>query len=321
MKNALNRSIPNKKAKRPLTPYNLFFRFHRIKIIQASSSGINDRSSILQLVKAKPGLEDTPAVELERMNPSEMHAISRGIVRQEMQDKLLPFDGKRSHRKIPGTMGFADMSRLMCDEWKLVDESTKSIFEELAEDGKRLHKERSLESSSRIVTHVTVRGDDVPSLNLIDQDRKTQNAASMPSRNVFDSFSMSSQCILSGIRDVSANSNQCFPSAHVIKESSPHFEDDAYAATLSPKCTPLTNEMVNTVTQKSKSKPKAHVPDPNFDFNLDNFNDAEEFCSYICTSEAEVNESDDDDNDDEFCRYIDTHIHLVDNEHMSVFDV
>eukprot|EP00956_Cyclotella_meneghiniana_P035080 scaffold111178_cov50-Cyclotella_meneghiniana.AAC.1 len=125
MKNALNRSIPNKKAKRPLTPYNLFFRFHRIKIIQASSSGINDRASILKLMNAKPGLEDTSAVELERMNPSEMHAISRGIVRQEMQDKLLPFDGKRSHRKIPGTMGFADMSRLMCDEWKLVDESMK----------------------------------------------------------------------------------------------------------------------------------------------------------------------------------------------------
>eukprot|EP00956_Cyclotella_meneghiniana_P020816 scaffold37211_cov47-Cyclotella_meneghiniana.AAC.1 len=296
MKNAnLNRSISNKKAKRPLTPYNLFFRFKRIKIIQASSSGINDRSSILQLVKAKPGLEDTPAVELERMHPSEMHAISRGIVRQELQDKLLPFDGKRVHRKIPGTMGFAEMSRLMCNEWKLVDESTKSIFEELAEDGKRLHKERSLESSSRVVTHVTVRGDDFPSLNLI--DRKTQNAASMPSRNVFDSFSMPSQCIRPRIRDVSADSIQCFSSANVINESSPHFEDDAYAATLSPKCTSLPYETINIVTPNSESKPKAHVPDSNWDFNQDNFNDIEEFCRHICASEAEVNDSDDDDDD------------------------
>ena len=319
MKNAnLNRSIPNKKAKRPLTPYNLFFRFKRIKIIQASSSGINDRSSILQLVKAKPGLEARPAVELERMHPSEMYAISRGIVRQELQDKLLPFDGKRAHRKIPGTMGFAEMSRLMCDEWKLVDESTKSIFEELAEDGKRLHKERSLESSSSVVTHVTVRGDDFPSLNLI--DRKTQNAASMPSRNVCDSFSMSSQCIRPRIRDVSADSIQCFSSTNVIKESSPHFEDDAYAATLLPKSTSLPYETINNVTPNSESKPKAHVPDSNWDFNQDNFNDIEEFCRHICASEAEVNNSDDDD-DDEFCRYIDTHIHLVDNEHMSVFDV
>ena len=212
----------------------------------------------------------------------------------------------------------------MCDEWKLVDESTKSIFEELAEDGKRLHKERSLESSSRVVTHVTVRGDDFPSLNLIDQDRKTQNADSMPSRNVFDSFSMPSQCIRPRIRDVSADSNQCFSSAHVhvIKESSPHFEDYLpYAASPSPKSTPLRYEMANTITPNSESKPKAHVPDSNCDFNQDNFNDIEEFCRHICASEAEVNDSDDDDDDDEFCRYIDTHIHLVDNEHMSVFDV
>eukprot|EP00956_Cyclotella_meneghiniana_P014800 scaffold22318_cov62-Cyclotella_meneghiniana.AAC.1 len=106
MKSAnLNRSIPNKKAKRPLTPYNLFFRFKRIKIIQASSSGINDRSSILQLVKAKPGLEARPAVELERMNPSEIHAISRGIVRQEMQDKLLPFDWQEISSQDPRNDG------------------------------------------------------------------------------------------------------------------------------------------------------------------------------------------------------------------------
>ena len=298
----------NKKAKRPLTPYNLFFRFKRIKVIQASSSGINDRSSILQLVQATSGLENIPAIELERMHPRDMHALSRKIVRQELQDKLLPFEGKRAHRKIPGTMGFAEMSRLMCDEWKLVDESSKSIFEELAEDGKRLHKERSLELNSTNVTHGAVRVDDFPSLNLLDRDRKTHIAASMPCGNVFDEFkfSMPSQCMLPRSRDVSADSNQRFASAHDVKEASPCFEDDPYAATFSPKCTVLPYKTENIVTPNLQSKPKAHVPDPMFDFNA------------VSTSEVEIDDSDE---GDEFCHYIDTHIHLVDNEHMSVFDV
>ena len=298
----------NKKAKRPLTPYNLFFRFKRIKIIQASSSGINDESSILELVQTTPGLENMSIFELERMHPREMHALRRNIVRQELQDKLLPFDGKRAHRKIPGTMAFAEMSRLMCDEWKLVDESTRSIFEELAEDGKRLHKERSLELKSTIVTHGAVRDDDFPSpsFNPIDQDSKTQSAASMPSRNVFDHCSMPSQCVRPRIRDVSADSNQCFASAHAVREASPCFGDHLHVASLSSKCTPLSYKTVNIVTPNPPRKSKTHAPDPTFDFNA------------VSTSEVEGDDSND---GDDFCRYIDTHIHLVDNEHMSVFDV
>ena len=126
------RPAPIKKGKRPLTPYNLFYRYKRIKIIQARSSGISNRSSILQVVQTLPGLENNPTFAVGGMLPQEKHALSRAAVRQELQDKLLPFDGKRAHRKTPGALAFADMSRMMYGEWKLLDEFSKSIFIELA---------------------------------------------------------------------------------------------------------------------------------------------------------------------------------------------
>ena len=147
------RPTPGKKGKRPLTPYNLFYRYKRIKIIQARSSGISNRSSILQVVQTLPGLENNPTFAVGGMLPQEKHALSRAAVRQELQDKLLPFDGKRAHRKTPGVLAFADMSRMMYGEWKLLNEFSKSIFIELAEEGKKLHREQR-SSESKLETKI-----------------------------------------------------------------------------------------------------------------------------------------------------------------------
>eukprot|EP00956_Cyclotella_meneghiniana_P027826 scaffold63419_cov52-Cyclotella_meneghiniana.AAC.4 len=273
-----------KKGKRPLTPYNLFFRYKRIKIIQASSSGISSRSSILKLVRSVPGLENRTTFALELMLPQEKHALGRAAVRQEMRDKLLPFEGKRAHRKTPGTMAFADMSRMMYDEWKLLDESSKSIFVELAEDGKKEYREqRSSESDS--IQSMVCHNDDFHH-NLIDQEPETQNVVAMPSHNAgFASFSMPSltDCPQDAIFDVS------------------------------PK-TSLQNELeckaVNIVTPNTPSKPK---------LQLANFGSNPTFKSNpLYTSEAESYSSD----EDEFCRFIDANMHLVDDvEHKSVFDL
>ncbi|KAL3765013.1 hypothetical protein ACHAWO_001975 [Cyclotella atomus] len=142
MSSVKNDEAPPSRRKRPLTPYNLFYRFKRAKIIEAisTSSGSLGKTDILQVVQAVPGLEDMSSCELNRLHSNDIYLKSRDIVRREMRGRLLPFEGKRSHRKThPGMIEFLEMGRMMCDQWKLVDEPTKSIFKELAEEGKRLH--------------------------------------------------------------------------------------------------------------------------------------------------------------------------------------
>jgi hypothetical protein len=125
--------------KRPLTSYNIYYRFKRSRII---SSGKADKESILKLIAVAPGFEDISPDDFVKLNPKDAFAIRRGIVRKEMLGNLLPFEGRRPHRKRHGMMSFIEMSRAMCDHWKAVDERTKGIFHELAEEGKKLHRER-----------------------------------------------------------------------------------------------------------------------------------------------------------------------------------
>jgi hypothetical protein len=133
------------KPKRPLTPYNLFYRYKRSVILNASSSIKGDEDKIRKLVDVVPGLENVPSSVLYALDPNEIYTLSRDNIREGMKDNLLPFEGKRSHRKKHGMMNFVEMGRMMCDQWKNVDNSIKDIFQELAEEGKRLYHRRLLE--------------------------------------------------------------------------------------------------------------------------------------------------------------------------------
>ena len=129
-----------KKSKRPLTPYNLFYRFKRGMILNACSIDNNPgRDTIRKLVEAPPGLEAFTESELRALHPKDIFAISRDIITHELKDNLLPFEGKRSHRKTHGALGFVEMNRVMCSQWKTLDASIKSVFQELADQGKLLY--------------------------------------------------------------------------------------------------------------------------------------------------------------------------------------
>jgi hypothetical protein len=132
-----------KKPKRPLTPYNLFYRFKRGRILQAFRDGDDNRDDVvMKLIAAAPGLEDLTPSQLRAISPKDAYAISRGVIREELQGNLLPFESKRSHRKTHGAMSFLEMGQMMCDQWKLVDSSTNAIFEELADEGKKHYRQR-----------------------------------------------------------------------------------------------------------------------------------------------------------------------------------
>ena len=113
--------------------------------MNASSSIKGDEDKIRKLVEVVPGLENVPSSVLNVLEPNEIYTISRDNIREEMKDNLLPFEGKRSHRKKHGMMNFVEMGRMMCDQWKKVNNPIKDIFQELAEEGKRLYHRRLLE--------------------------------------------------------------------------------------------------------------------------------------------------------------------------------
>jgi len=132
------------KPKRPLSAYNLFYRFKRAKIVEASNSGNDGEDAILQLVMAVPGLEDYDSSTLSStMSQDEVATLSRSEIRGALLTNLSPNETrKRTHRKSHGAMSFLEMNKAMVASWKSIDDTTRAVFEELAEIGRRQYHKR-----------------------------------------------------------------------------------------------------------------------------------------------------------------------------------
>lgn len=134
------------KPKRPLSAYNLFYRFKRSKILEAHESGDGSKETINRLLLAAPGLEHLSAVENIIMTPQQLRERQRSEIRSTMSENLCPTDtSARSHRKSHGCMSFVEMNRVMCVSWKSVDRYIRGVFEELAAEGRLIYKERIAE--------------------------------------------------------------------------------------------------------------------------------------------------------------------------------
>lgn len=133
----MSMSTPTR-PKRPLSAYNLFYRFKRGKIIELQphhGNGSEEHKEIVrQIVMAAPGLEEYPTIRSD----DAMKELRRDIIRSALVNNLSPGDNsKRSHRKTHGAMGFIEMNQIMCSAWKAVDDFGRSVFEELAEEAKQ----------------------------------------------------------------------------------------------------------------------------------------------------------------------------------------
>jgi hypothetical protein len=269
------------RPKRPLTPYNIFYRFKRAKIIQAIStpSRTVDKAAILKLVRAIPGLEDMSSSELNLLHPQDIFHTSRDIVRREMKDNLLPFEGKRVHRKThPGMIEFIEMGRMMCAQWKLVDGPTKSIFTELAAEGKRLCRLRNSKNVETATSSSSSKGIDKDDVFDKILEELVHEERSPHSEKSDDALTANAMPLLTvKVQDDSTTSSQSFPS--------------------SPKS--IKSSKVNIVTPVT-SKPKVQISFDAFGENMP---------------------LDSDEEDDEFCKYIDSHIHLVDDADQHVLNL
>ena len=136
-----------KKPKRPLSAYNLFYRFKREKIVAAAKAGNDSPNDIINLVMSVPGLEDyLPESLAATMTSSQIDELSRSEIRSELLTNLSPNETrKRTHRKSQGAMSFLEMNKHMVCSWKSIDEETRSVFEELAEIGRRVYRKRVAE--------------------------------------------------------------------------------------------------------------------------------------------------------------------------------
>ena len=131
------------KPKRPLSAYNLYYRQKRAKILEANTAGDNSRETILRIMQTTPGLEDyhNHAIALTTLYTSSALAeLSRANIRAALLDNLTPNENsKRSHRKTSSALNFLEMNKIMVSSWKVVDDITRSVFEELAIDGRKIH--------------------------------------------------------------------------------------------------------------------------------------------------------------------------------------
>ena len=170
-----NKKLPTTtRPKRPLSAYNLFYRYKRMKILKAynnsntCSTGPHDdddskkkkkkKEDIIKLLERMPGLEDYPNIIEYNNDPTTKEDLPQYVkdicsteIHSILQDNLSPNDTQhdRLHRKSSHgcniVLSFTELSKIMCDSWKTIDEYTKSIFEELAKKGREMNQLRLVE--------------------------------------------------------------------------------------------------------------------------------------------------------------------------------
>jgi HMG-box domain len=100
------------KPSRPLNSYNLFFRFHRDRILTGETE-----SSTLSL-----GTD-----------------ISSEDVANICTSKRYENGARRNHRKTHGKIGFTELSKIISRLWKTTDARTRQLFEDRAAQEKRIY--------------------------------------------------------------------------------------------------------------------------------------------------------------------------------------
>ena len=110
--------IPEKKKqrRRTLSGYNYFMKYHRAATV----------------------MDEPLLVTVASLSPSEKREHVISVLRND------PYrlDGKkRRHRKSHGVIGFKELTLQVASSWKNLDTESKSIFEDLAKENRRLQDE------------------------------------------------------------------------------------------------------------------------------------------------------------------------------------
>ena len=179
------------KPKRPLSAFNLFYRFKRQKVIALQQSNQDaNKDDITNLVQAAPGLEDYArggAALPQDVSPEEVYNLRRANIHKEMEHNLAPRDTRtRSHRTdqngINGSMSFVELGKLMNTSWQDCDDFAKSVFRELAEEGRRDYRQRLEKYNAYLSSNPQAAEDDAKKKNAKKDklSKKASSASSLP---------------------------------------------------------------------------------------------------------------------------------------------
>ena len=133
----------NTRPKRPLSAFNLFYRFKRQQVLHALASKGNNLGpeEISRLIEAPAGLEHRGASSTPMHDDLEaLNALRRSIIINELKPNMNARDTKkRSHRKdhgMKGAISFVELGKIMNSSWKKCDDVAKAVFDELAQEGR-----------------------------------------------------------------------------------------------------------------------------------------------------------------------------------------
>jgi hypothetical protein len=136
------------KPRRPLSCFNLFYRYKRTLVLDAHHSGTaSDDVAIERIIREVPGTEESPTTHLASLSEAERNVLRRAKtkIRSVLEHNLLPNISThlRSHRKASDglSMTFVEMGKLMTESWKTVDPFAKDVFCELASEGKLVYRQ------------------------------------------------------------------------------------------------------------------------------------------------------------------------------------
>jgi len=135
------------RPKRPLSAFNLFYRYKRQHIIRLLSSPSNSDGSVNEdairhLIETPPGLEEeyhtssaTDAAAATSSTQAEVDALRRHRITFELKNLQARDLKTRAHRKSMNCpIGFVELSKLMNSNWKACDDIGKAVFNEISQE-------------------------------------------------------------------------------------------------------------------------------------------------------------------------------------------
>ncbi|KAK1737993.1 hypothetical protein QTG54_011287 [Skeletonema marinoi] len=144
------------KPKRPLSSFNLFYRYKRSLLTGQDIS----EEAVKNILTCPAGLEDglLPSTSRHQQQQQQSKRTSKNIkpslktnelrrtkIRTALDGKILPSSDtkKRRHRKAANgpSISFVEMGRLMTESWKSVDPYARQVFDDLAGEGREYYRD------------------------------------------------------------------------------------------------------------------------------------------------------------------------------------
>lgn len=154
------------KPKRPLSSFNLFYRYKRFLV---TGQGHISEEAVKRILFYPAGLEDdllkpSKVSSSQWRLSSRVNELRRNKIRTALEGKILPSSDnkKRRHRKAENgpSISFVQMGRLMTESWKNVDPFARQVFDDLAGEGRQHYKD-ALEEYTRMERPAGGAGEDL----------------------------------------------------------------------------------------------------------------------------------------------------------------